>query len=252
MNFKKLGLVLAVSAAATTANAAYDATGENGELILNVWNSATFTSFSLDLNVFAKDAPLADEELVFNIDSSALAHVGGSSASLLWNVAGISTKPAAQWASIEDVNNSGVYMTGTSMPGTFSAATLGTAENAMNTLATNVLSNATVSGDYYLASGESTYAGNNNNFGDLAGVMSSIWSAGTSTTAGQSLYAYKSGPAFEGAVVDTVYQSAGVWTFDAAASTLTYASAVPVPAAVWMFASGLLGMAGVARRNKKA
>jgi hypothetical protein len=40
----------------------------------------------------------------------------------------------------------------------------------------------------------------------------------------------------------------GTWTLSE--TSLTY-SAVPVPAAVWMFASGLIGLAGVARRRQQ-
>ncbi len=49
-------------------------------------------------------------------------------------------------------------------------------------------------------------------------------------------------------------QFAGLWNLSAN-GTLTWASAtteVPVPAAAWLFASGLAGLAGVARRRKAA
>jgi hypothetical protein len=48
-------------------------------------------------------------------------------------------------------------------------------------------------------------------------------------------------------------EMANVWNLDATGS-LTYAAAstVPVPAAVWLFGSGLLGLVGVARRKKQA
>lgn len=52
--------------------------------------------------------------------------------------------------------------------------------------------------------------------------------------------------------------TAGTWDFSGQTSGNTFswssssAAAVPVPAAVWLFASGLLGMIGIARRKKSA
>jgi len=40
-------------------------------------------------------------------------------------------------------------------------------------------------------------------------------------------------------------------TYNSATINVTATSAVPVPAAVWLFGSGLLGMAGIARRRSK-
>lgn len=47
---------------------------------------------------------------------------------------------------------------------------------------------------------------------------------------------------------DTVWQLEGIATFDANVDL----SAVPVPAAVWLFGSGVVGLVGLARRRRKA
>lgn len=44
--------------------------------------------------------------------------------------------------------------------------------------------------------------------------------------------------------------STGSFLFDATASTPTNINAVPLPAAVWLFGSGLLGLAGICRKNR--
>jgi hypothetical protein len=58
--------------------------------------------------------------------------------------------------------------------------------------------------------------------------------------------------------VRTIYDNsvgAGIWTLSAngtATYTLASASPVPVPAAIWLFGSGLLGLVGVSRRKRAA
>ena len=51
--------------------------------------------------------------------------------------------------------------------------------------------------------------------------------------------------------VHTSYEQ-GAWNLNAATGTLTYSavSAVPVPAAVWLFGSALVGLTGISRRRK--
>ena len=46
----------------------------------------------------------------------------------------------------------------------------------------------------------------------------------------------------------------GNWTWDAASATLSYGSGsvVPLPGALWLLGSGLLGLAGIGRRKKAA
>ena len=52
----------------------------------------------------------------------------------------------------------------------------------------------------------------------------------------------------------SIEEGARVWSLDIAGSNLSYASvsAVPLPAAVWLFLSGLLGLGAVGRRGKSA
>lgn len=256
---KKIGLAVAVAAASASANAAWTPNGADGELILNVWNNATQTSFSMDLGVAADAAPLAGESLTFNIGSTVLDYVGGSSADLMWNVAGINS--FTQFASVQDVNDFGLYITASSAPvGGASFVQVSGQQAAFANLETFLASDGVelvggANGTIGISGGN--YAGNTAVWGASANTIggTSWFAANTAASSGDSLYAYKLGSEINtttGQFSSTYFESAGVWSFDAAAGTLTYGSvaAVPVPAAVWMFASGLVGLAGIARRKK--
>ena len=264
--FKKIGMAVAIAAASTSASAAWNATGADSELILNVWNETAGeeASLSLDLGLFTKDGPLGNENLSFSVDTAAIADIAGTAdlSSLKWNVAGVDNRTPANPA---DVDAFGLYVTAVNQPA------LGAQYSYAN--AGNVGSEALGQLDFYLQgpnSGNTTviggtaadplfktvtagsYAGNNNVFGENAFTLQGqAWMATkTAATSGESLYAYKMGMKIDGGLANDFQASAGVWTFDATSGSLTYAAPVPLPAAVWMFASGLLGMAGVARRKK--
>jgi hypothetical protein len=259
---KKIGLAAALTAASVSANAAWDANGFEGELILNVWNNATETSFSMDLGIDASYGPLDSNNLTFTIDSAAMTHVGGSAADLMWNVGGANSDNTFNGFDLAAVPLFGLYTTSVTAPlggygsnyNTVAAVANGSFANLDTALAGGTELVAGAADPTILLSGGS-YAGNTAVFGSTSNtVQGAAWmQSSTAAAAGDSLYAYKLGVAFDqGAFSEVITQSAAVWTFDADASTLTYGSvaAVPVPAAVWMFASGLLGMAGVARRKK--
>lgn len=46
--------------------------------------------------------------------------------------------------------------------------------------------------------------------------------------------------------------SGGQWVLDPTLGRVSYVSAVPIPAAVWLFGSGLIGLVGISRRKKQA
>jgi len=265
MNLKKIGLALAVSAAATSANAAWE-TGENGvgELVLSVWNTVSGQSFTQDLGVLVDDTSIMDNSsFSLNLDIDGLNHVGGASAAgdLMWNVGGFANDLASVQAT-GDFADLSIYLTQVADPGapTHAFATLATVGNPRfvdyNTVLQN---NGTQVGTaanpvYLLDSSEELTAASENVWGtSVRGLdFTSLSSELTATANGDSLYAYSFRLNQTGG--GDIVQSQGQWTLDAASGLLNYGSvaAVPVPAAVWMFASGLMGLAGVARRNKKA
>jgi hypothetical protein len=107
--------------------------------------------------------------------------------------------------------------------------------------------NPATSGVWDVANGTTNIAGwygslsNSNTLGGTQTLFSELTSAGTSTTKGTF------------AAVETVGLSADGLTFAGLGGTPPPPPPpVPLPAAVWLLGSGLLGLAGVARRKSKA
>lgn len=259
MNLKKIGLAVAISAASSSAFA-WDYDGD-GELVLNVWNDSTNSSLTVDLDIKASEA-LGLGNTVFNI--SGLGNLG--TGSLLWNVAGINTQFAnyPEFTGVQESTGGYLYATANNAPAlnNFNSSVFATNGASFKNLNDTAVANgALVAGadnDTYLVQNDAVnYAGDKDVFGanmfQLGGQA--WWSTNAVAADGDSVYATWLGSQVNFntfAETPVVKQSAGLWTFDSAQGTLTYAAAVPVPAAVWMFASGLLGLAGIARRNKKA
>lgn len=70
-----------------------------------------------------------------------------------------------------------------------------------------------------------------------AGQVQGVWSGSTNNqyTNGQYLTYYQNGWIYDGDGYDVHFQ--------------TYASPIPIPASIWLFGSGLLGLVGMARRK---
>ena len=276
-NLKKLVVALALTAAAGQASAAVvPASTGDGDLFLTAWDPVANMSYSrdlgVDLNTFlANGSSSAGMTSTFAGDSLFQTSFANSTASnIKWNiVAGDNVLSGGQFGYTTDALR--ILTTSTVAPGTgfiFKNSSLTGATNNINAFqgyqvnnplpvgtgcGTNpscVITNPTDPG----FGGNSTWG---NNFGGNGtpsnvgtGFGSSLYfyyltGSGSSSTIGAGSNAIQT--AFANATGD------GMWSLSAN-GTATYAipgvSAVPVPAAAWLFGSGLLGLVGIARRKQ--
>lgn len=271
MNLKKIGLAAVIAAASSSVFAvssahAFDVAGD-GELVLNVWNNATKSSITVDLDVAASQAPLHKEFLTWDISGLDLLGFGDYD----FNVTALNSEPTGytNFTGIDTSTGGYIYATAQNAPlltglnSSLFANQLSTWEDLVSTVTNNGTEVVGAANETWAVIGDPTnFAGDKDVFGtSMASTgKNSFWGVPTAATTGAdgkgSSYAYFLGHAlnFDSGNFEETYpviQSEGVWTLDTTAGTLSY-SAIPVPAAVWMFASGLLGLAGIARRNKKA
>ena len=245
----KFTLIAAAAALAVagTANAAINPgsdMAEGGEMILSVWDSASSTSYTLDLGLITRDF---DENGTYvyelNADQNWMEFATGAE-SMTWDV--VASDRASGMPSVNGI------MT-TAKVGTDATVT-GVQHGLYNTLQSNIeqyaqalngLSTDYAADDSYFLAG-AAYAGSTGTWGSFAGNVGfatgsygeslEFWSLTTEVIPGR-----RPSPTAEHTKL------AGTWTL--ADNKLVY-TAVPVPAAVWLFGSSLIGLVGVARRRK--
>lgn len=113
----------------------------------------------------------------------------------------------------------------------------------VNAIADN--SDTAINNAYYGDTSVGPYAGSNDVYGRNIGQSVTFDTSAAST---DSLYFWA---LMSQAAGGEDLQAGGIWTLNLEAGELKYA-AVPVPAAVWLFASGLAGLGAIARRKKNA
>jgi hypothetical protein len=258
---KKLAAAVTIVMAAGGAQAAItDGLTQSGELFFNVWDETAQQSYGLDLGITTTEL-LANpnQTLTFNLFSDAnYGSFLSPQSPLVFNIAGFD----AVLNDISDVPFYGDMLTSNAAVASMVAgAGWSTAQldglnsrfsvhlGALNSVESNPTANGAGNGSGVAGpgNGDAYYGANTwmNNFGggipftNSAGVDTalSFWHLGTT----------------DGADVVTT-QFDNVWTLSSN-GVLTYApsvSQVPVPAAVWLFGTGLMGLVGVARRKTAA
>lgn len=249
MKMKALAAALALTAAGT-ANAAIDGFGTgNGELFFSIRDNVALTSYVLDMNV-TMDAWDQATNQSWAADSTLSSYLAGGSGNYSWAVMGgdsnnggtigglryLSTSAAGTEANWKTETNSGLNA--------YNILDTGLLVGANAAIAAGVTGNSATfaNGDSgYFESAMDTWSGNapvNAASAGIGGTQSFYFLTNSNVTTNPFLAAQK---------INVAEQ---IGTFSLAANgDLTYAT--PIPAAVWLLGSAMVGLVGVARRREE-
>ena len=237
--------------------------GTGGELIFSVWDDTTQTSYTLDLGIDSRSFnPNQDHSFILSSDQNWNTFISGvSTDDIRWNIVA-SDRDSHPSLSGNGLSSNGLTFTGR----TNDSTVLDLGANFLNTLQYN-----TENYIYHLDGTDTVFAENNSylhsgtnyagspeiqtlianlafpTYGDY-GESLAFWHVGTTT--------HPEYPWIQEAVH---MKDSGTWTLSG--NTLVYSSGhlgfqmlapvvVPVPAAIWLLASSLVGLGSVARRRR--
>jgi hypothetical protein len=239
------------------------ATGDgNGDLWFSIFDPTSATSYIVDLNLSVQTFRDTNASLIdtFSVTNATLASfiAGASDTSVLqWNLGGFSNGPDfGAGHQIGTVTTNGASRdTFTGLPGDGDNLTVAMNKADGYVSRNNDLTNPTSDAAIVPA------------FSDFRGFMAGEWACSYGGSfGGNNCHVGLVGGEFltyvylgDGSVTGDVFRdpvgsqgfNAGMWTVNSA-GTVSYVSApsaVPVPAAVWLLGSGLLGLLGVSRRR---
>jgi len=239
-----------VSAAILSPFVNYGGGGGQSEAVFTIWDPTTNQSYSQDLGTtwqtFRDNLGNASFSASYTVDTAVynLALGGSDTANLVWNV-------SVADAILNDYSNFGdIGVIGTSNSGSvLNSSAIGAAIQTHQTYSSvlNALGSAdpAVNDAYFGTVDNGAYAGNPATWGTRWNISASIDNSAAFGTDLDFYYWQDVGINPDGALT----KAAGSWSFDGATLTYGAPSAVPVPAAAWLFGSGLLGLVGVARRK---
>jgi hypothetical protein len=257
MKFKMIAAALALVVAGSANAALTTGSASTGSsLFIEAWDTVSGVGFVQDLGKTFQSGLVMGQSgsLSFNLDAASFASLLGTDTAgtnLSWRV----------FASVDldqPYSGSGILTTVTTVPASgfrADSAPLSVLQGSMNSHIVDI--NAVLTGNTTFA----TIPSANVAYGGLVGgSYNGAFTGGNSAKVGFGaidFYSYTNDPDTF-ALVETKLNggiggdnkfslsSTGQLTFDA-----SQASAVPLPAAAWLFGSGLLGLVGIARRRKQ-
>lgn len=260
----KIKLLVAAIAIASSANVSaailspIEAFGQS-EAVFSIWDPTVNQSYAIDLGTtwqtFRDNLSNTSYSVSYAIDTSAgsvynQALGGSAAANLIWNVS-VADSQLASFSNFEDFGVIGTSNTGVALNQSALDQAINNHQAYANNLrgATPVVNNdAALNDEYFGTIANAGYSGGqdwNTSYG--TGAINNTAKFGTDLD-----FYYWQTSGFNPA--PGVTKAAGSWSFDG--STLAYGAApvppvssVPVPAAAWLFGSGLIGLVGVSRRK---
>jgi hypothetical protein len=246
-NMKALAVAVAL-AASGAANAAIDLPNSgNGELFLTVWdttvgNEASFNiGLNINVNSFNGNGSYTFNNIFSNPTFTTYFDAGNFStqSNWKWNVVGADSTADSERVMFTDISTTRTMDNSSAQNGANKTLLYASNFGSADALGTNL-------------TGVAIYAGNN--WGNNLNQGAPVNDAGS---IGQSLYFYmaQNNQGTDGTFPDdpaTMTQYAYTWSLDSLGN-LTYnavSAPVPVPAAVWLLGSALVGLVGVARRRE--
>ncbi len=258
MKILAASVALAMSGVANAAILQSSGTVGSGELFLTAWDEVGQQSYSLDLGILEADF-LGDTSQTLSYDLSNDANFAPfmNNSGVVYVISGGDDSFLNTTTGALDATRYGFVITSTSgadgvLAGALTQSMMGGVVGSIDNMALNSNADAGDQLDPSLNLSSYSIPGDTGYFGELT------WSVNAGGSPFVTIGDIDSSISFYQAylaadyVTGLVRELPNVWTLTSAGE-LTYAapvSAVPVPAAVWLFGSGLLGLVSVARRRK--
>ncbi len=231
-----------------------------GELMFSIYDPGRAQSLTLDMNLTANTFRNNNASLVntFSVSNSLLqSFIAGSAnqSAMVWNLGGLSNSGFGPNAGTLTTNgNAGATIDTTSINGNALTSAMQFASNYGN-LNSGLFTASNPNAAITSASGPAGFLGGawGYNFGGSFSFNNTVNGFGSDQLMSFIALGVTDVSDLDGQAISNTFAS-GKWHVDAASGTVSYVgvSAVPVPAAVWLFGSGLLGLVGVSRRKSAA